>query len=87
MIIMIVPMITMVNNERFHHDMKKFAILDVLKNGDTFGTICDTIDNVFREADKWWNRLTESEQYQRETFVVLCIDLDIRTFEVIRIYK
>lgn len=67
--------------------MKKFVILDVMKTGDRFDTICDTMDDAFREADEQWYRLTEDEQYQRETFVVVCIDLDLGTIEAIRIYK
>ena len=57
--------------------MKKYAIYDSIKNGDSFEELFETKEAAIKKADYLWLRnLTERDKKRREEFVVLYGDVD-----------
>lgn len=73
--------------------MKKYVVIDMLKDGDWFENVFDTEEQAVRQADKEWNHLTAFDKHRRLTFAVMvgeldkCECLDFNTAEVVKSYK
>lgn len=56
--------------------MKKFAVIDQIKNGDQFETLFDTPEAAIAGAEKEWNHLSTHDKNRREAFFVVECELD-----------
>ena len=73
--------------------MKKYAIIDWVKNGDHFEEIFETEKEALQKAEYEWSVMTERGRTGREMFAVMvgeldedgCFDLD--TADIIKSFK
>lgn len=57
--------------------MRKYVVVDSIKNGDDFTKYFDTEKEALDEAENEWLHLTKREQEKREMFFVgYCVDYD-----------
>lgn len=56
--------------------MKKYAIIDMKKNGDCFEEIFDTRKEAVNRAKYEWSLLTPNEKKRREFFAVMFGEID-----------
>lgn len=54
----------------------KYAIIDTIKNGDSFENIFDTEAEAIKAADKEWNHLSNYDKHRRLTYAVVFAELD-----------
>lgn len=56
--------------------MKKYVIVDQIRNGDCFETVCDTEIEALTRANAEWRLLTDHDRNRREFYAVMCGDWD-----------
>ena len=54
----------------------KFAIIDQIKNGDSFEEIFNTEAEAITKADYEWSRMTQHDKDRRECYCVATVELD-----------
>ena len=57
-------------------NMKKFAVIDQIADGDQFEDIFDSADEAIAFANKEWNHLSEKDKKRRAEFFVVECELD-----------
>ena len=56
--------------------MKKYAVIDMIKNGDSFENIFETEQEALKRADYEWDIMSDHDKNRREYFAVMCGELD-----------
>lgn len=72
--------------------MKKYAIIDTLRDGDWFEDVFDTKEEAILEADREWEAFEPIERAIRSTYFVEEVDVDEfdnieHEGEIVKFYK
>ena len=73
--------------------MKKYAIIDQIKNGDQFEETFDTEAEAVNRSGSEWDRMSEHDKKRREWYAVVECELnedgcaDLNTATIIKVYK
>lgn len=54
----------------------KYAIIDVIKNGDSFEDVFETESEALKAAEREWGRLSAHDKNRREWYAVVSAELD-----------
>lgn len=73
--------------------MKKYVIVDQVRNGDCFTTVCDTEIEALTKANAEWRGMTDHDRNRREFYAVMCGEwdewegLDFNSAEIVKAKK